>query len=295
MNLQLAGDLSWTLIGTAEASSWVMKLSKFMCLKNGDTNGCPKIIFCRAGLDGKKKAESIRQLKEKVSAEIPLNGWQILSGSGLEIWSHRQNNCIICDLGNISTNEIDAMQMIAVISIIWKEAIRKGGIPLHAGLLEFEGRGVAIAANGGGGKTTCAGRLPSSWKAHCDDAALVLRASPSDYVVHPFPTWSKYLSKHCESTWVVEKRLPLSGIFFLEKAWTDEVIPLGRSRAAVSINQSAWQIMSSWIGAIPKKEKTELYLKLFENACALAGVIPAYTLRVSMTGRFWEKIEECLL
>jgi len=294
VNFRLAGDLSWAFMATAEASPWLMKLSRIMRLKNVDRNGCPKIILCRSELDSKKKRESVKRLREKESVDIPLTGWRIYPGNGLQIWDHRQKNCVICDLGHISTNEIDAMQMIAVISLIWKEAIMEGGIPLHAGLPEFQGRGVAIAARGGGGKTTCSRRLPSAWKAHCDDAALVLRVSPSDYVAHPFPTWSEYLSGQCESNWGVEKRLPLSGIFFLEKAQSDEIIPLDRSRAAVSINQSAWQIMSSRIGVIPKKEMTELRIRLFENACAMAGVIPAYTLRVSMTGRFWEKIEECL-
>ncbi len=292
VNFRLAGDLSWAFMATAEASPWLMKLSKIMRLKNVDRNGCPKIILCRSELDSKKKRESVKRLREKESVDIPLTGWRIYPGNGLQIWDHRQKNCVICDLGRVSTNEIDAMQMIAVFSLIWREAILRGGIPLHAGLLEFQGRGFAIAAGGGGGKTTCSRRVPSPWKAHCDDASLALRVSPSDYVAHPFPTWSEYLSGRFEGNWTVEKSLPLSGIFFLEKAPSDEVIPLEPSRAAVSINQSAWQVMRSRIGAIPRKEKTEMHIKLFENACDLAKTLPAYTLRVSMAGRFWEKIEE---
>jgi hypothetical protein len=42
------------------------------------------------------------------------------------------------------------------------------------------------------------------------------------------------------------------------------------------------------------KDKTAIKLRCFQNACELAKTIPAFSLRVSLGGRFWEEMERVL-
>jgi SynChlorMet cassette protein ScmC len=147
---------------------------------------------------------------------------------------------------------------------------------------------------GNTGKSTCCRQLPHSWRALCDDEALIVRDDNRKYFVHPFPTWSDCLYQRSEKTWNVQQHVPLSVIFFLEKAETNEVIPIGQGQAAIFINQSATQVCQrSWIN-LDQQEESALREELFDNACELAKEIRVYKLRVSMNGRFWEKIEEVL-
>jgi hypothetical protein len=43
------------------------------------------------------------------------------------------------------------------------------------------------------------------------------------------------------------------------------------------------------------EEERAIKEKIFENACALAGTMPAFRLRVSLEGRFWEEMERVLV
>jgi hypothetical protein len=43
-----------------------------------------------------------------------------------------------------------------------------------------------------------------------------------------------------------------------------------------------------------KEEVRALYLERFNNLCALARVIPAHVLHISLTGAFWQEIERVL-
>jgi SynChlorMet cassette protein ScmC len=112
---------------------------------------------------------------------------------------------------------------------------------------------------------------------------------------HPFPTWSNYLWKLSDTTWNVQQHLPLSAIFFLEQATTDEVMPIGRAQASVRITESATQIYQATLSNLVSEEGRATKERIFENASALAGTIPAFTLRVSIEGRFWEEMERVLL
>jgi hypothetical protein len=43
-----------------------------------------------------------------------------------------------------------------------------------------------------------------------------------------------------------------------------------------------------------KEELHALHLERFNNLCALARVIPAHLLHISLTGAFWQEIEQAL-
>ena len=43
-----------------------------------------------------------------------------------------------------------------------------------------------------------------------------------------------------------------------------------------------------------KEELRALHLERFNNLCALARVVPAHVLHISLTGAFWQEIEQAL-
>jgi hypothetical protein len=43
-----------------------------------------------------------------------------------------------------------------------------------------------------------------------------------------------------------------------------------------------------------KEEIHALHLERFNNLCALARIVPAHVLHISLTGAFWEQIETAL-
>jgi SynChlorMet cassette protein ScmC len=113
--------------------------------------------------------------------------------------------------------------------------------------------------------------------------------------VHPFPTWSDHLWRRSEPTWDVQRSLPLSAIVFLEQGPTDEAIPIGKGEATACIMESASQVCHSFWRDLALGEKRGLKEKVFDNACELARSIPAFKLRLSLDGRFWEELDRILL
>jgi SynChlorMet cassette protein ScmC len=177
---------------------------------------------------------------------------------------------------------------------IHQRAIEAGGLPFHAGLVEYKGRGLLLAGPGGIGKSTCCRRLPFAWRALCDDETLIVLHKQKGYFAHPFPTWSLHLLGRSEKTWNIQEHLPLDAIFFLEQAKMDEVSPIKSARAAILINQTANAICMRYERVLNLQEKRAQRKKIFVNACALAKSVPCFILRISLKGEFWKKIERVL-
>jgi len=212
----------------------------------------------------------------------------------VKFWYHPEKREIQCEVTH-SGDEDEVLAFIRMsqsLFFIFNSAIRNGGIPLHAALLEVEGKAVAIAAPGNTGKTTCATRVPAPWRAMSDDLCLVVPDHHGTYVAHPFPTWSRYFwGQVCDDRWAVEQSVPLHAIFFLEQATSDGVVSTGAGEAAAGIAYSADQILRVFYRRLASDRARDYREKVFENACILAGTIPAYRLRATLDGRFWEAIE----
>ena len=89
--------------------------------------------------------------------------------------------------------------------------------------------------------------------------------------------------------------LPLGAIFFIEQSETDEVIRIEtQAESAVLINKSAVEIYQKFLVRFERERKWNAATMVFDNACKMAKTVPAYKLRISLTGRFWEKIEEVI-
>jgi SynChlorMet cassette protein ScmC len=197
----------------------------------------------------------------------------------------------------LSKGEPGVMDMWNAMFPVYRKAARQGGMAIHAGLAELDGMGVLFAGAGGTGKSTCCRRLPDHWEKRCDDLTLVLPDRKGGYEAHPFPTWSHFLwNRPGDRTWNVAKASPLRAVFFLEQAARDEIIPLeSGSRAALLMNGAATQVYGWFWRVFRDGQRRSLSRRVFENACDMARVVPAFILRLSLTGRFWELIERELL
>ena len=179
--------------------------------------------------------------------------------------------------------------------VIAREAQTRGGILLHGALAERDGMGVILAAPGGTGKTTASGRLPAPWRSLCDDTTLVVRDPQGNYRAHPWPTWSRFLfGGSGDGSWDVQHAVPLGGIFFLSRAAEDRVEPVGGGQAVSLLVECANQGSMIMAHGLREEETRALHLERFDNLCALARVVPAHLLHISLTGAFWREIESAL-
>lgn len=285
--MRLANGQRWYLTGTQGAMPWLERLASVMELKACDGNGDPKLIFTRG-------EAPIRFLALNIRANLPKRGWKARDFRALQIWSHREVSDVICDIGHGEGYELEILRMWQSLDPIFQRAQYTGGLPFHAALVERNGMGVLLAGSANKGKSTCCRRLQGPWQFLCDDETLVVRDEHKRYLAQPFPTWSDYLFRRSEPTWNVQRHLPLSAIFFLEHAETDDVVPMGEGQTAALVSLAAAEICRrSWM-YMDRGRVRALRKKLFDNACELARAVPAFVLRVSLKGRFWEEMEKVL-
>jgi SynChlorMet cassette protein ScmC len=292
--LKLADGQGWEMVAAQGTEPWVQKLASIMHLERCEPNGCPKLIFMRARSDIDWWQDPVFGLTREVSEGLPCSGWKPQSLGVLQLWVHPDVPDVICWMGDGDDQDLDITRMWQSLFPFYQRAVESGGLPLHAGLVERNGAGVLLAANGGTGKSTCCRRIPSPWKALSDDMALIVVDTHQQYRAHPFPTWSDHLWNVQETTWDVQHHLPLSALFFLEQGEIDEVIPMGQGQASVLITESSGQVYQSILRYLTRDEERTIKEKIFDNASQLAKIIPAFKLRVSLHGRFWKEMERTL-
>jgi len=175
-----------------------------------------------------------------------------------------------------------------------REAQARGGVLIHGALAERDGIGVILVAPGGTGKTTASNRLPAPWRSLCDDATLVVRDPQGNYWAHPWPTWSRFQDEGPGGAWDVQSAVPLKGIFCLAQAVEDRVERVGPGQAVILLGEFVRQVSMLMPMGLFKEKLRALHLQRFNNLCALARVIPAHVLHISLTGAFWQEIEQAL-
>jgi SynChlorMet cassette protein ScmC len=293
---RLADGMGWQFMGASAhkaASLFVEKFAEIVGLRAAEEDGHRKIFFLHT--------DEVQQTKDGPlvpgcgSEQSGTNrGWVVYDHNSLKIWCHESIPDVICEVCDHSANDSDIVSMWHALQPIYQQAQNTGGLPLHGALLEIEGKGVVIAAPGDTGKSTCCRRVPVYWKPLCDDELLVVFDKERGYQAHPFPTWSDYLWKSSEKRWNVEYSVPMKAVFFLEQAEADEVIPVGNGQAAMFIYQFATQVCQKFWGKMDKEQRRGQRKHLFNNASEMAKAIPAYRLRATLDGRFWEEIEKQL-
>ena len=293
--LTLSDGSSWWLSEYDDHTGLVDRLAAIMELKKSSLNGSPKLIFSQNKSSDNGKCGVDRFVTAKLNSCGRMTGWAIDDPASFRVWYDESIPDVLCEvIHHDQVPEIQFLNMWYAIQPIYQRSICRGGLPLHAGLVELAGRGVLLVASSDKGKSTCCRRLPDNWNPLCDDEALVILDKQKKYRVHPFPTWSDYLLKRAKNTWNVQYSVPLYGVFFLEQSETDEVIPAGKGQAAVLLSESSSQICQKFWRTLDIEDQRLFRNELFNNACDMAKHIPAYHLSVSRHGRFWEKIEQVL-
>lgn len=289
--LSLGDGNRWWITGDEALINWVDKFSTIMKLEPCESKGFSKIIF--------SKMKDVHGAKSKENDEFYQNGgcrnfeerW--ISYKDINLGCQNNMSGVTCEVNNDIDGGREFLNMWAALQLIYQKSIAKGGLPFHAGLVELDGQGILLAGPGGRGKSTCCRHLPGYWKVLSDDETLIVRGK-NTYLAHPFPTWSDYLRKRAQKTWNIQYFVAVCAIFFIEHAKTDGVVPIGNGQAATLMNESANQVCCKFWHRLDKKNQRDYKRKVFSNACEMAREIPAFRLRVSLEGKFWEKMEKVI-
>lgn len=292
---RLANNQGWHIITTEGVREWGAKLAAILELKTYNENSYPKLIFVKRSSRIKNFEKLPSTLAPAIRRQLPAKGWNVQDHGLIRFWFHKKTEDVICELAGPKLWDIDILKMYQALHPIHTQALSSGGLPLHAALVERNGIGAVLAAPGNTGKTTCCRRLPPPWQAMSDDETLIVRNDEKKYFAHPFPTLANYFRGDYCHTRNVQEHISLKAIFFLEQAEDDEVIPVKQGQATILAIHSAMQICYRNWNKLGEMQKQELKKKLFENASELAITIPAFILRASLSGKFWNEMEKVLL
>lgn len=284
-SLKLADGTNWGFAATRATSPWLQEFAKIMQLRK---------LSSRKEINRK-----LMFLALKDDHAGHLKDWNnYVQGKVYRIWEHNEipENFIELNLDFVDHEEIRYLNMSASLKPIFKYYIENGkGCPIHATFAEYKGKGILIAASGGTGKSTCYRRLPKrGWTPLSDDNALLVKNS-GQFMVHPMPTWSDHLWKRAFTTFNTSHFAPLSAVFFLEQATTDEVIPLSKSIAVKKVYESFRQIWETFWIKMEKDAKIAMNKKIFDSAMEIIAVVPCYTLKATLGGKFWKEIEQVII
>lgn len=292
--LRLSGGLAWRLASGGGAASWLSELASILGLEQGVANDCPRWIFFKGSRFDKVDENPLAGLSDDLRSLYPNDGWNVFRTGPLCFLTHTEARDLLCRLDPLENSDVERVEMQLFLYGPYLEVQKRGGLPLHSALVEWEGKGALLAATGGTGKSTCCHRIPAPWRALCDDEALVVRTRECPYRVHPFPTWSPYFLRGEKPFAATGTSIPLSAIFFLDRGPEDKAIPIGQGAAASLIQRFSEQVYGrNWYG-VPESHIQEVRGALFQNCADLAHTVPCHILRLSPSGPFWEEIQRVL-
>lgn len=290
--LKLANGSEWNFVPTGDTVGVVEKAASLLGLSNGSPRSGTNIIFVLGDPRVQNKAApGIDQYPEL--HHLPANGWKPLYLGEIRLWTHSVVSDVLCEVNGLAGNIHEVTRLYLSLLPLYNQVVYSGGLPFHAAMIEHAGKCVLITATSGTGKSTCCRRVPDPWKPLCDDETVLVRTG-REYRAHPFPTWSNYLSGRTEIPCNVQQSLPPAGIFFLEQAQIDQVLPVKNSMAAHALFNSAKHVYYKFNIYLTKDELYNLNRKLFENACELSQSVPIFKLQASLGGQFWEEMDKVL-
>jgi len=293
-SLSLGDGNKWWLTGEMTILPWLNKLGTIMKLGRMRSNGSTQIIFCSMRQKDRSKVRTTRPELQDYNPYYVDPRWISYDLNTIRVWHHEKFRDLICEMKDSENTGIDFLNMRDFLLLVYQEAINAGGLPFHAGLVKLKDQGILLAAASGGGKSTSIDLLPEYYNAMCDDETLVVFNKLEGYLAHPFPTWSDYIQRRAVNTWNAQYSVPISAVFFLRQSRANSVTPLGEGHSAVLLMESASQVLNRLWWGWGGYHRRKLRDAVFNNACKMAKKIPAFKLRVSLHGRFWEKIEEVL-
>ena len=292
--LRLADGAAWGFRGIGEAGPWVEEFASAFGISGDQGHAQSRITFAQIPCGSGEPVHASRKLDPGRYPFISSKKLVVVGYPGYIPGNRPDVREIILWLGPAKDLRAKAEQMRRSLLPVYRRAILSGGLPFHAALLEFEGKGVLLAGPSGAGKSTCCSRVPDNWRALADDLALGLFCGKGGFRVHPLPTWSAFEKGQENNFCEAARSVPLAALFFLQQAETDELFPLAESQAAIGLAASAVEVFKAASIAYPSYEHPDIRKAIYHNAAALSHRIPACLLRLSLTGRFWEKIEKVL-
>jgi hypothetical protein len=271
--LTLADGIQWCLLPQdGDAAQVVALVAKTMKL--------------RSGVDGRRLLVSVHPDIESIRFEV--------NGPGPAF-------CMLAPPVDQDALTIDAMKLALVIA---HDALARGGILLHGALVALPPNapgapgGVILAGPGTVGKSTASRRLSPPWRSLCDDATLVVRDGAGQYWAHPWPTWSRYYTYSGvpgpDDRWETQDAVPLRSIFFLSQDPEDRATPVPLPAAIAMLSESVAQVSRAIERDLTPVERQALYTRRLAAIGALAATVPAFSLRLSLTGEFWEEIARAM-
>lgn len=288
-SIVLADGSHWEIAaGDEEAASIVSQLGDAMQLRvRMPSASLPPATFgtSRTGADEPLHHGIVRRLLVLVDAHMSATDYCVPLSS-------ENDGIVVCILSPCDHENMVIVNLVRLSLVLAHETHARGGVFLHGALAERDGIGVILTAPSGTGKTTASNRLPAPWRSLCDDTTLVVRDPQGNYWAHPWPTWSRFLDGGPGGTWDVQNAVPVKGIFFLGQAVEDRVERIGPGHAVSLLVESARQSSMFMAWGLLKEEARAMHLERFNNLCALSRVVPTHVLHISLTGAFWQEIEQ---
>ncbi|MHB8810956.1 MAG: SynChlorMet cassette protein ScmC [Desulfobulbaceae bacterium] len=209
---------------------------------------------------------------------------------------------VCCLLPLLKNHDVLVIGMSVITQAIARAELSRGGLLIHGGLISAPGHqqcGVILAGPGTVGKTTASKRLPPPWRSLSDDASFVECNRTGQILAHPWPTWSRFFctpdgTPGQGGNWEVQSGLPLLAIFFLVQAKEDRVTPLPPTPAVAFLMETVQQVSFLMTQDLPADQTQVLLKKQLAAAETLVRTIPTFTLHLSLTGYFWDRIAETL-
>jgi len=292
--LTLADGTTWDFSADRVVRRQLGILRRVMTLTKDGKGGGARIIFLPPGTVQDGAVDDRLHCDTTLPTVLPRNGWTSRAAGQVICWYHVESPDTLCEIAQDMTPDVLYPALNMSLAPLYRHAVRQGGFPVHGALVEREGRGYLLSGPSQQGKSTCCSRLPRTWNVLCDEQALVLRTCDGEFHAHPLPTWNNFLGKGDQRRWKTERAAPLGGIFFLDKAPEDAAEPLERARAAVLLYDAAMYKYRFAMAGAGREEIRAERGALFGSTCDAAQRIPAFTLRVSLDGRFWEEMEKVM-
>jgi len=266
-SLTLSSGLGWNIRGDGKSAGLADELARLMTLPQAVCeSNLPDLLFCG-------------------SFPAYTDGWGALVGGRCVFrFDPASVGCAIRLASRLTGKDLYAALWDSLYPI-YRSVLTAGGAPLHAALVERDGRGCLLAGAGGSGKSTACRLLPPEWRVLCDDETIVLMTD-GKAVAHPFPTWSNFLlDKGGTRQWRVYESVPVAGIFFIEQAENDSLNLLGKGEGALKLYRAAEVVFPDYSDSPGQRAE------LFEVSGNISHNIPTYRLGISLKGRFWELLE----
>jgi SynChlorMet cassette protein ScmC len=291
--IRLADGQAWQITAVDGAAFLAEKMARMMMLDDCGSDELARIVFF-PGEPDREKSHMIDLILDKEDQLAQPDDWVSRRMGYTRLWQNPGMRDSFYEVDRFGGETYDTYRILYSLYPVYTGAIGYGGLPVHASLIERDGSACLLLAKSGTGKSTCCRRIPPPWHALSDEEALIV-ATDSGYHVHSFPTWSDFIERNLNPSWDVQRHLPLAGLFFLEQSERDEAIRVGGGEAAISLFDFSLQIYGRYFEEMAADSIRESRKRLFTNACGVTSVVPAFKLRVSLEGKFWEKMEAAMV